>query len=438
MPSKRGGRERAASVPLAEALASAIQASSAPASTPSPPAAVDLSNENQALRRGEEVDRFNDLVFRQDSLTPEESDELYRFRVRRLLTTGRALERSAYVSEEELRQNLDRYRRRLEALRAFESLRAEQGRPVEPFAIDASAEERAQARLLQLARAREHGLIGGATENVPAAPGTVRVPTLPFAPTADDVPLYVLASPTQPSDALGRSIDVVAASGARVRLVHDPAEIPRDDPMPMVLNWGYREPLLRDVVALNRPEAVRIAADQVESLRRLRELAPRTVLHPDDLMLLRSERAVAKRRRGSQGRGKAVIACDGEPEGRAAFDLYQEFIPNRREWRVSVLSGRIVSAYLKEPPVDAASVDLRPDWIHRRTDVLPRAVARVAREAASRVGLDYSGIDMIQDLDTGRVLCLEANAAPGMSEDTIRALYGQIQLTLRGRQRRAS
>ena len=208
--------------------------------------------------------------------------------------------------------------------------------------------------------------------------------------------------------------------------------------MPLVLNWGYREPLPRDVVALNRPEAVRTAADQVESLRRLEELAPRTVLHPDDLRLLSSERAVAKRRRGSQGRGKSVIACDGVPEGRAAFDLYQEFIPNRREWRVSVLSGRVVSAYLKEPPVDAASEDLRPDWTHRRTDVLPRAVARVAREAASRVGLDYGGIDVIQDLGTGRVLCLEANAAPGMSEDTIRALYGQIQQTLRGRQRRAS
>src|ERR1700737_1434290 len=249
MPSKRGGRERAASVPLAEALASPIQGSSAPPSAPSPPAAVDLSNENQALRRGEEVDRFNDLASRQDSLTPEESDELYRFRVRRLLTTGRVFEMSAYVSEEELPQNLDRSRRRLQALRAFESLRAEQGRPVEPFASDASAAERAQARLLQLAQAREHGLIAGASENVPAAPGNVRGPTLPFAPTSDDVPLYVLPSPTQPSDALGRSIDAVAATGARVHLVHDPAAIPRDDPMPLVLTWGYQESIPRDVVA---------------------------------------------------------------------------------------------------------------------------------------------------------------------------------------------
>ena len=438
MPSKRGGREQVGALPLAEALASAIQASSTPVPAPPPAAAIELGDENQALRRGDEVDRFNDLVRRQDSLTPDESDELYRFRVRRLLTAGRALEMPAYASEEGLRQNLDRYRRRLEALRAMESRRAEQGRPVEPFVINTSAAERAGARLLQLAQTREHGLIAGVTENAPAAAGNVRVAALPFVPSADDVPLYVLASPTQPSDALGRSIDAVSAAGARVHLVHDPAEIPRDNPMPLVLNWGCREPLPHDLVALNQPGAVRTAADQVESLRRLGELAPRTVLHPDDLSLLGSPRAVAKRRRGSQGRGKAVISCDGEPQGRAGFDCYQEYIPNRREWRVSVLSGRVVSAYLKEPSEAAASADLRPDWTHRRTDVLPRGVARVAREAARRVGLDYGGLDVIQDLDTGRVLCLEANAAPGMSEDTIRALYGQIQQTLRGRQRRAS
>jgi glutathione synthase/RimK-type ligase-like ATP-grasp enzyme len=39
------------------------------------------------------------------------------------------------------------------------------------------------------------------------------------------------------------------------------------------------------------------------------------------------------------------------------------------------------------------------------------------------VGLDYAGVDVVEDLQTGRVLCLEANAAPGMSAETLRSLY---------------
>ena len=207
--------------------------------------------------------------------------------------------------------------------------------------------------------------------------------------------------------------------------------------MPLVLNWGWADPLPADIVALNNPDAVRIASDQVESLRRLGGLAPRTVLNPSSLGLLGTQQAVAKRRRGSHGSGKAVVACAGEPADRSGYDLYQEFIPSRREWRVNVLSGRVVSAYLKEPPPDSPPESLRPDWSFRQADVLPRAVVHVAREASGRVGLDYAGIDVVEDLDTGRVLCLEANTAPGASPETLRSFYGQVQSTLRGRARRA-
>jgi len=175
----------------------------------------------------------------------------------------------------------------------------------------------------------------------------------------------------------------------------------------------------------------------VESLRRLRELAPRTVVHPEDLGLLESDRVVAKARHGSRGSGKAVIDRDGPPADRAGYDLYQAFIPQRREYRISVLSDRIVSAYLKRPLSESAPDDLRPTWTFERSRIIPRAVATVAREAARRIGLDYAGVDVVEDLRTGRVHCLETNAAPGMSEETLRSLYGHLQQTLRGRLARA-
>src|ERR1700682_2109075 len=181
MPSKRGSRGGGGAVPLAEALASAMTA--APTAPPAAAVAVDPGNANQPLQRGAEVDRFNDLVSRLESLTPEESDELYRFRMRRLLTTGRVLDRAAYLSEQELRETLDRYRRRLDALRALEGLRAEQGLAGE-FDVEPSIQERAQSRLLEMAQARPRGLIAGTSEDTPAASGTVRVPGVGFAPAA--------------------------------------------------------------------------------------------------------------------------------------------------------------------------------------------------------------------------------------------------------------
>jgi hypothetical protein len=396
-----------------------------------------VADAERALQRGAEVDRFNDLVRRQDSLTPEESDELYRFRIRRLNTTARLVARAVYLSEEELRDALDRYDGRLAALRAFEEVRRANGLST-GHAVDPAIELRGSERLLELGRQRPHGLIAGAGEPPRAERGGLRVPVIALTPSDRDVPLYVLAPPSLPAESLARSVEAVAAEGARVQLVREPADIPRGERMPLVLNWGSANAVPSDLVTLNRAESVRIASDQVESLRRLAELAPKTVLHPADLQLLGAERVVAKRRQGSRGSGKAVLAVDAPAAEFAGFDLYQEHLPNRREWRVSMLSGRVVSGYLKKPPAGTSDDALHPDWTFRRSDVLPRSVVRVAREAASRIGLDYAGVDVVEDLDSGRVLCLEANAAPGMSADTLRSLYGHVQRAVRGRQRRAA
>ena len=99
--------------------------------------------------------------------------------------------------------------------------------------------------------------------------------------------------------------------------------------------------------------------------------------------------------------------------------------------RLSVLNGRVVSA-------GANLEDLRPEWTHERVTTLPAALTASAREVARRFGLDYADVDAIVDRRAGRAYCLEANAAPGMSEQTLRSLYAQIQQTVRRRLARAS
>jgi hypothetical protein len=52
--------------------------------------------------------------------------------------------------------------------------------------------------------------------------------------------------------------------------------------------------------------------------------------------------------------------------------------------------------------------------------------------AKRRKGARGSGkVDVGNDLESGRVLCLEADAAPGISADTLRGLYAAVQQALR-------
>jgi RimK-like ATP-grasp domain len=421
MPSKGGRREDLVVVPP----------------TPSQPIDVsvvglDAMELARPLRRGHEVERFTDLARRQTELQPAESDELYRYRLRRLARRERHLERAIDTGgEEQVRDALSDYRSRLGEVRALEELRSRAGLPA-GYQANPDLEVDGTGRLVQMATLRPGGLIAG---EGPSATGAgedpVELPEAPFTPGADDAPLYLLAPSSLPSAALARSVSAVAAEGAEVHLVHDASTIPRDRPA-LVLNWGGVRDAPSDLVVLNRPESVEVASDQVATLRQLGDLAPRTVVNPNDVHLLGSDRVVAKRRRGTRGSNKRVVAANSPPTDLAGYDLYQEFVAEPREYRVSVLSGRVVSAYLRRRPEGAPSDELHAAWTFERVRQVPAAVAETARRAAERVGLDYAGMDVIEDLRTGRVMCLEANAAPGMSEDTVRSLYATVQQVVRG------
>jgi hypothetical protein len=390
------------------------------------------------LRRGLEVERFSDLAAREAELVPEDAEELYRFRIRRVMSRLRQLARACSRSDvESIRTALDDLDDRLAELRQLDDSRGQAGL-ASNYPLELAQRQTAIDQLLEMARRRTPGLVAGSDESPLQPAGDVRLPDVAFQATENDAPVYILAPRSLPSDALAHNVEAVARHGANLRVVHDASEIQRDTQMPpLVINWGGLEPLPADLVALNQPDAVRIASDQVESVRRLGELAPRTVLRPDDMHLLGSERVVAKQRHGARGSGKTVIAADAPWSDRARHDLFQELVHRRREFRVSLLGNRIISAYLKRPPDGTQPDDLRPDWVHERADVLPRAVVSVAREAGRRIGLDYAGVDVIED-PNGRIYCLEANAAPGMSEHTLRSLYAQLQQTVRGRLREAS
>ena len=149
--------------------------------------------------------------------------------------------------------------------------------------LNLTAREDAVGALVSLAHLRQRRLVAGSEEPPSQPTGAARLPEVAFTPRPDDAPVYVLAPSSIPSDSLASRIQAVAGGGAQIRLVHDATEIPREGPPPLVLNWGSTQGLPDDLVALIQPEAVRVASDQVASLVRLRELAPRTVLNPEDI-----------------------------------------------------------------------------------------------------------------------------------------------------------
>lgn len=248
--------------------------------------------------------------------------------------------------------------------------------------------------------------------------GSVAVPDLALHPTRHDttiafyIPRGVNAEPTRPN------LESVAAHGAKLVVIDDPRRAPQDS---IFVNWGGYEGIPDD--ALNTGDAVTRCRNKVQNVQALGDLAPMTVLDPTLVGTLPGNRIVAKRRYGQQGSGKAVISKDSSARTLGQYEIFQEFIPHRREYRVSVLNGdRIVTAMLKKPQSNDPEA-LAGGFRFDRLQSISQTVADVALAAAQRTGLGYTGVDVVEDLDTGRVLCFETNSAPGMAPSTIRNLY---------------
>ena len=223
MPSKSGNRARRGEP--AEGLATTLGSA-----TPRPGldlATVLPTSELRPLRRGDEVQRFNELARRQDELTEAEADELYRYRIRRLHARVEQLRR-AVDDGQAIRRGLADFDRRLAELRRLEAARERSGLPIVSD-LNLTVREDAVGALVSLANLRRRGLVAGSEEPPPLPHGAVRLAEVAFVPRPDDAPVYVLAPASIPSDSLASRIEAVAAEGGQIRLVHDAAEIPRGD-----------------------------------------------------------------------------------------------------------------------------------------------------------------------------------------------------------------
>jgi RimK family alpha-L-glutamate ligase len=121
---------------------------------------------------------------------------------------------------------------------------------------------------------------------------------------------------------------------------------------------------------------------------------------------------------GSQGEGLALIERPEDlPEEEAVARVYylQRYVPRRdglwRDYRVFVCDGRAIAGMIREGDGWITNVHRggRPlPW------AMPPAAAALAEAAAAAVGVDYSGVDLVEDGEGGYAV-LEVNSMPAWS-----------------------
>jgi len=308
----------------------------------------------------------------------------------------------------------------MERVRAVEEAARRRGLRFDPLP-DPLGERAAEHVARALSRQGVLAQGGGAPDEGGAEP----LPPPPAEPQRPDRPVaFWIPRPERAA----RLREHLAACGIR-ECGPDGAPVP---PGTIVVNYGgaSRDELRgaeRAAERLNAPFAVRDASDKLRAVRLLGELAPRTVGDPALVGQLGSEHIVAKRSRGSRGEGKEIFRVadlERDPALRRRllrYDHFQEYIPDREEYRVNLLGDEVLTAYRKVPP-EGEGPRLGGHRGFELQRSMPRAALEAAREARRRVGLDLAGVDLVYDRRRSRWYVLEVNSAPGMGPVTLRRL----------------
>lgn len=209
-----------------------------------------------------------------------------------------------------------------------------------------------------------------------------------------------------------------------------------------LINWGNSHMpdwLANEDTILNKPSAVAIAKDKLETLHTLEQNNIATVEFTDDFgtahdWLVDGYKVFARHSlTGHSGAGIEVIdrqMIEDLPDA----PLYTRGVENHGEYRVHVFQGEVIlyqkkSRRLDEDgnvvDADGEEADVRnlaSNWIYRTGNLrrLER-IEQLAINAVEALGLDFGAVDIIKD-EEGNVFVLEINSAPGLGNtETLQA-----------------
>ncbi len=178
---------------------------------------------------------------------------------------------------------------------------------------------------------------------------------------------------------------------------------------------------LEDLRALNK-----ITQTYVVAKNNIR--TPKTIVQKeasyDRLLELLGTPFVMKAAFGS--RGKKVYLIKSEEEYDSARQtmsgcelLYQQFIPNDGDFRIHVVGGKAVCAYKRVPLGDSFKANVSQGGsMEKVTDaaLLQQIFLMAEKVAASFIGCEIVGVDLMRDKNTGDLYFIETNEIPGTKQ----------------------
>jgi hypothetical protein len=391
------------------------------------------------------------------SINPNDADKLYDFQRRRLHSqmlkvleaTGNAAGRPASSEEaRKLRDCLKEYELRRQEMLAIMRDREDEGYPVggevDPLNIGAQGDEMYTGILNQTGYLDDPMGELSSGKGLTLAEGELeqsyQLPDYPLPENLDMAePIFIRIRP-----GVGEGLRAnISASGLPL-VVCDPQTPPPAGAV--VLNWGdYAWEPPEDVAVINAPSDVGEARNKKIALPKLGNLAPKSTARPDIAFSQFGQAFVTKASLGQGGRGnqlrqnitgEAVTYQNGElrPFGNIpassleADTIYQEYLPNRKEYRALMLGGQVVALYEKKTQTrEGETGEMRPNnFEYEALNTITTRQLKASRGAMARLNLDFGGVDLVLDEDTDRMLVFEVNTAPGMGQESLKKLYGAL------------
>lgn len=197
-------------------------------------------------------------------------------------------------------------------------------------------------------------------------------------------------------------------------------------PTTKIINWGNSNPHVHSNNMLNKPEAVRIAANKLLTLQTLQRAGvpvPEFTTDANAAKVWQTAgfRIMARHKLSSHtGEGIQVV----HPEEAIPYaPLYTKYMKKEKEYRVHVFQGNIIDITEKRKKYGELNAhplirNHKHGWVFCRENIAPSQLIKdTSIKAVSALGLDFGAVDIIER--SGKVWVLEINTAPGIEGATL-------------------
>lgn len=201
-----------------------------------------------------------------------------------------------------------------------------------------------------------------------------------------------------------------------------------------IINWGSStrpDHIPSDAMVINTFDAVSNTINKISALRILKRNGVTTVPFTTDFEQAKEwledwYKVVGRKQiKGYDGKGLVIFSTIEDLE---KCQLYTKLVDCDKEFRVNVVNGKMISGAKKVFSKAAREEGKRPGnirtgsngYIFQYTNTyLPQAVCDLAIKAIKALRLDFGGVDIIFNSDTGDAYVLEVNTAPEIGPVTV-------------------